>query len=593
MSDLASIDRLGRRGRGRLRLRARLALWLFALTALSTAAVALAAVLLVESALERDLEQRLERLAGDSQQALARRGWIVVRRVFDLEQTLRGAESDLLVKLLRRPGDPEIYGAAERMKRWVGLDHLEIVDNEGTVLSAEPWAERAGQPAADLLELEPRVARVELVDHPYGKSVVARARQVVTVGSLEVSLIGGLVLDAATFLDNFGRGAAAFLDANGRPLAVSGGDGEASPWVGPAADAATPTRWLTREPELADRARDVRLMVAVDRGPLRDLIGRLRLSFLLLGGGGALLAALAGLWIAGTITRPVSRLIHSVDAIARGEADYTFPVSSGHELDELVESFSRLHRSLAEQQSRALAAERVAAWREAARRVAHEIKNPLVPIRLTVENLVRARARAPEQFDGLFEEGSRTILEEVAQLQRLVGEFSEFARLPRPQPLDTPLEPLVQSVLSLLGAEERVEVVRSGDPLPSASVDPGQISRALKNVLQNAIEASPREGDAAAVVAVETSVGPDAIDIRVADRGPGFPPDTIGRVFEPYFTTKSGGTGLGMAIAQRILTEHGGTIEVRNRNGGGAVVTLSFPPAFRHPPAAAAGGGSA
>jgi signal transduction histidine kinase len=555
--------------RRRLRLRLRLSLWLAALVVLTTAAVAAVALVLVESTFQRELDQRLERLANDTREALRQQGLGVAERVELIERALRGPERDLLVTLLRDPDAPRVYDAASRLKG--DLDRLDVLDDEGTILTSGHWPERVGRPDPASLELVPGRVEARRVVDATGVRLALAVRRVVEVGTLEVHLVGGRVVDTA-FLDGIARGDAAWVTVEDEELAVSTTAGS----IDRAAVAGGGGSWQAAR-FLLDPDEPV-VHVAVDRGPLRSLVGRLRLSFAVMGAIGALLATLAGLWIAGTITRPVARLIRSVDAIARGEADYTFPAQADHELDELVESFSRLHRSLAEQQTRALAAERVAAWREAARRVAHEIKNPLVPIRLTVENLARARDRAPEQFDTLFDEGARTILEEVQQLQRLVGEFSEFARLPEPRPEPVPLEPLIGSVLSLLGTDDDVRIVRTGDALPEGHVDADQISRALKNVVQNAIEAST--STAPATVRVETAVEGDGIEIAVSDEGPGFDAETIRRVFEPYFTTKSGGTGLGMAIAQRILTEHGGAIDVANRRDGGATVTLRFPRRF-------------
>ena len=195
-------------------------------------------------------------------------------------------------------------------------------------------------------------------------------------------------------------------------------------------------------------------------------------------------------WIARRAAQPVAELVRAVDAIAAGREDYTFTRQTGDEFEQLVTAFSRLHRSLDLQRERAGAAERVAAWREVARRVAHEVKNPLVPIRLTVENLLRARSKAPEQFDAMFEEGSATILEEVERLRRLVQEFSEFARMPLPERKPNDLSALIDEALALWSGHVDLEIERNVprrmDPV---SVDADQFSRALQNVIGNAVDA--------------------------------------------------------------------------------------------------------
>jgi nitrogen fixation/metabolism regulation signal transduction histidine kinase len=267
--------------------------------------------------------------------------------------------------------------------------------------------------------------------------------------------------------------------------------------------------------------------------------------------------------------------------MAAGEADYTFPLSREHELQELIASVSRLHRTLELQRRRSVAAERVAAWSDVARLVAHEVKNPLAPIRLTAENLLRARRNAPERFDEMFQEGMKTIMEEVEQLRRLVAEFSEFARLPQPERRPTNLERLLDGVAELYAADPGVRIERryTGD-IPEIELDPDQISMALKNVMGNAVEISREAaviGEGPMEISVGTALEESMARIEICDRGPGFDEEAERRLFEPYFTTKRGGTGLGMALTSRIIAEHGGLIAVENRSGGGAKVSIFLP----------------
>jgi nitrogen fixation/metabolism regulation signal transduction histidine kinase len=194
-----------------------------------------------------------------------------------------------------------------------------------------------------------------------------------------------------------------------------------------------------------------------------------------------------------------------------------------------------------------------------------------------VENLIKARRQAPQLFDQLFDEGTRTILEEVTQLGNIVTEFTQFARLPAPRPEWADLEALVDQVASLYSSEPGLEVRRSqAHPLPRVLLDAEQISRALKNLVKNAVEAMAGEGGGG-LLEVRTGLEGETVWVEVSDTGPGFPLDTAGRIFEPYFTTKQKGTGLGMAIALRIISEHGGSLIASNRPGGGACVTVSLP----------------
>jgi nitrogen fixation/metabolism regulation signal transduction histidine kinase len=326
---------------------------------------------------------------------------------------------------------------------------------------------------------------------------------------------------------------------------------------------------------------DLWLVVAVNLARMVALHRQMVEAFLLLGGGVGLLAAIAGVWIARRTSRPVRDLIVAFDAIASGEADYRFRARAHDEMQELITSFSHLHRALEDQRRRAMATERVAAWREVARHVAHEVKNPLAPIRLTVENLLRVRSQAPEKFDSMFEEGMQTILEEVQQLSRMVAEFAEFARLPLPAHRLEDIESLIDRVVELYAFEPGVTIHKRVEPgLPRVALDADQVSRALKNVIGNAIDAArdAEHGDGALPeVEIRAAIEEGMAQIVVTDNGPGFSQEAARRLFEPYFTTKEHGTGLGMALTYRIIIEHGGVIFAENGPDGGARVIVRLP----------------
>jgi nitrogen fixation/metabolism regulation signal transduction histidine kinase len=321
-----------------------------------------------------------------------------------------------------------------------------------------------------------------------------------------------------------------------------------------------------------------RLWVAVDPSATRADLRALRNALLLAVGLAIVVGTTLGFVLARRATRPVDEAIRAIEAIAAGEADYSFPGKPEDRLEELPRAFSLLHRSLDDQQRRRAAAERVAAWREVARRVAHEIKNPLAPIRLTVQNLVKARRQAPEVFDDILDEGSRAILEEVDQLERIVTEFSEFARLPEPKWRPTDLEALVDEVVALYAGAPGVREVRlRDDSVPRINADAGLLARAIKNLVANAVESMGGGG----TLTVETGHESDSVFVSVRDTGPGFTDESAARAFEPYYTTKEKGTGLGMAIADRIVTEHGGFITTANLEEGGAEVVVKLPVASR------------
>ncbi len=222
-------------------------------------------------------------------------------------------------------------------------------------------------------------------------------------------------------------------------------------------------------------------------------------------------------------------------------------------------------------------AQKVAAWREVARRLAHEIKNPLTPIQLCAERLRRHFTSAPEPTRALVDECTSTIVGEVESLKGLVDEFSQFARMPAPRALPTDLHALLDDALSLYrGLFSDVELRAMFAPdLPKVSVDPEQVRRVVINLIDNAIEAMDRQG----TIEVSTVHDPAnrVVRIVVADDGPGIPPAERDKLFLPYYSTKLRGSGLGLAIVRRIVAEHGGSVEVGDNTPRGTRFTIELP----------------
>jgi two-component system nitrogen regulation sensor histidine kinase NtrY len=222
-------------------------------------------------------------------------------------------------------------------------------------------------------------------------------------------------------------------------------------------------------------------------------------------------------------------------------------------------------------------AQKVAAWREVARRLAHEIKNPLTPIQLSAERLRRHFTQAPAATRALVEECTATIVGEVESLKGLVDEFSQFARMPAPRAVPTDLHGLVDDALSLYrGLLAEVEIrTHYAASLPKVMIDPEQFRRVILNLVDNAIEAMDRRG----VIDIETCH--DAVDnlvrLVVADNGPGIPAAERDKLFLPYYSTKQRGSGLGLAIVRRIVVEHGGSIEVTDNTPHGTRFAIELP----------------
>jgi nitrogen fixation/metabolism regulation signal transduction histidine kinase len=252
-------------------------------------------------------------------------------------------------------------------------------------------------------------------------------------------------------------------------------------------------------------------------------------------------------------------------------------VSSTDEIGSLARAFNRMTGELVAQRERLVQAERVAAWRELARRLAHELKNPLFPLQITVENLQRARERYPEQFDEVFREGTATLLAELANLKQIVGRFSDFARMPPPELQPVDFNELAAATLKLFEpqlAKARVSGRLELDPaLGRVPADPEQMSGVLRNLVLNAIDAMPAGG----VVTVRTSRRDGTVRLEVADTGQGLTPEECGRLFTPYYTTKTHGTGLGLAIVQSVVSDHKGRISVESEPGRGATFRIDLP----------------
>jgi nitrogen fixation/metabolism regulation signal transduction histidine kinase len=273
-----------------------------------------------------------------------------------------------------------------------------------------------------------------------------------------------------------------------------------------------------------------------------------------------LAALLLAVLLARRLGRPIADLAAEARKVATDQANPLRVRGSG-EIADLVQAFDRMLEDLAATRRRLAATTRVAAWREVARRVAHEVKNPLLPIRAAVETLRRLRARGDPAFDEYFDEATRTVLDEVYRISNIVTEFTRFARLPAPRLQAVDVVEAVRHVLQL--QRSTADRVRLEDQIkgtiPLLSADRDQVVQVLMNLVQNAVEALKDEPYGRVVVRVEARP-PGHVEMTVEDNGPGVAPDFAARLFEPYATTKAEGTGLGLAIAQRIAMEHGGEL---------------------------------
>jgi len=255
-------------------------------------------------------------------------------------------------------------------------------------------------------------------------------------------------------------------------------------------------------------------------------------------------------------------------------------VASRDELGELARAFNSMTQELIGQRDRLLQAERVAAWRELARRLAHELKNPLFPLQITIETLQRAKEQAPGEFDEIFRESAATLLAELANLKSIVGRFSDFAKMPAPQLEAVELNEIVRGAVRLFAAQLRageraaIEAEVECDPgLGAIQADPEQVTRALHNLILNAIDAMP-EGGRLRLRTRRTEAG---AQLEVSDTGQGLTKEECERLFTPYYTTKRHGTGLGLAIVQSVVADHRGKISVESEPGRGTTFRIELP----------------
>jgi two-component system nitrogen regulation sensor histidine kinase NtrY len=518
----------------------------------------------------------------------------------------RMAASDTLRRIafdLSNGGDSAPYlTVAVPLAEEYRLDYLELIGHDGSIVSSLQWTARFGykEPAVTAAG---KPAFLKQEDLPDGTSQVGLfAVRTVTGSDPPLYVVGGRQLDAG-FLRDFSvpAGTQIFIYKN-----VSGpfdAHNFAGPLQGPDSgehyealvdDARSNARNAEGVVYPTSRSEDSMSVTAI---PLKGLEGDVLAVLVVansrrsmvevqrhirdiaygIAGLGIIFAVLASLWIAARISRPIEELARAAGRVAEGDWETRVDIRTMDEVGALARSFNNMTRQLAEQRERLVQTERVAAWRELARRLAHELKNPLTPLQITVENMVRARKLPKKQFDEVFKESTATLEAEIENLKTIVGRFSDFSKLPKPQALEMDAREAVRRVVKLYGPaleEKHIELgtAISAEPLPILG-DSELLHRALSNLVLNAMDAMP-EGGTLTVSAVRAR---EMVRISVADTGAGLTPEECERLFTPYYTTKQHGTGLGLAIVQSVIADHNGTIAVENVEGGGARFVIGLP----------------
>jgi signal transduction histidine kinase len=604
-------------------------LLLFAVTVLLCVAVISASVYsTIRRSFERADQDRANAVAAQFRSEFQRRGQEVARKV----ESVAAGETVQRMALDMNRGAADSGDHVREARALAGqqqFDFLELVDSRGTILSSAQWQAKFGYPEAAVPAAAGTAgAFLKREELPEGATLGLFAVRVARVGEQPLYVIGGERLDQG-FLSTLdiptGTRVLLYqnLDAKWNPKSLLDLNGPAAGvdkiaplvakvrdtlqesqgvirWTSDSADAdvvhAIPltgpvlnsgnqsapnlnsaNQNLTNQSAANQQLLGV-LLVGSSRRPLIELQRQVVSTAMLVGGVGILVAVLTSLWFAARVTRPVESLAQAARRVAAGDLSAKVEVQSSDELGELAASFNRMTEDLAQQKERTLQAERVAAWRELARRLAHELKNPLFPLQVTVENLMRAKQKSPEMFEEVFHEGTATLLAEIDNLKTIVGRFSEFSKMPQPQRQPTQVNEVVQSVLRVFHAqlqEKNQIAVRTqlADPLPEISADPDLLHRALQNLVLNAIDAMPQGG----ALTIRTATPGDRIEISVSDSGTGLTPEECGRLFTPYYTTKQHGTGLGLAIVQSVVSDHGGKISVESTPEKGTTFRIELP----------------
>jgi two-component system nitrogen regulation sensor histidine kinase NtrY len=535
-------------------------------------------------AFERIDSERRDALLDQFRRELDARGQEVVRQVE------RAASSTAVQQIIT--GSAE-YDRAQSEAEAQALDFLDVVQADLTIISSAHWPARFGFKndweiaAEDWAAPDAFLARIPLPEN----SAVALVAVRPATGA-KALVVGGRRL-SPEFLKSLGvaPGMRALLwlapneivDAQGTlrdpekldPLAAS---------VKQTGGRATGAVQWTADRSSAEAFAGIplkrrgRLLGVLFAGTsLREQIGLERAILwigVLVGGSGIVIGVLLGWWTTERITHPVERLAAGARAVAGGDWSTRVDVLSNDEIGELARSFNHMTEQLLEQRERALQAERVAAWRELARRLAHELKNPLFPLQITIENLQRARQRSAAEFDEVFLESTGTLLAELSNLKAIIGRFSDFAKMPPPRFELVDVNEIVRGVMRLYDATAKMEVVLTLEDGPlEISADSDQLRRALGNLVLNAMDAMPDGG----TLRIFTARIDGGVRLSIADAGQGLTEEECARLFTPYYTTKQHGTGLGLAIVQSVVSDHHGKISVASEPGRGATFTIDLP----------------
>jgi signal transduction histidine kinase len=551
--------------------------------------------------------QRTEALVAQFKKEYAQRGEELVHQVENIanaEITLR-----MVLDLARPNADQSLYvrdATGEAQDH--GLDFVEFVNFDGVVISSAQNSARVGYKNdwvtsnKDWRESGAFLKREELPD---GVALSLSVVRTLPVGDKNFYIIGGRRLDQ-NFLASLvlPAGMRTLLYRNLEPNFVSTSLTDANGAVQRAEQFVPIIEEIQKQPQpivrtinwsqdpaetetfhalpLLGRNKDLLgvLLVGSSRRELVLLTRRIGLIAGAVGAGALFIGLLLTWWVSARITRPVEELAEGAREVASGNWDAQIRVRGGGEIAQLAEAFNEMTARLASQREQLVQTERVAAWRELARRLAHELRNPLFPLQITVENLQRARQLDAKQFLEVFTESTATLKAELANLNSIVGRFNDFSKMPGPHFARVNVNESLRNAVRLFEAQFNAlgkPVITPEyfltEPLPEIDADPDLLHRAFQNLVLNALDAMPAGG----TLTMRTSEHEGNVRIEVADTGKGLTPEECSRLFTPYYTTKQQGTGLGLAIVQSVVSDHHGTISVTSDEGHGTSFHIELP----------------
>lgn len=582
--------------------------WLFTLALLLSVALIAAGVTVVTRRAFDEMNRRhSEALVAQFQHEFDQRRQDIARRV----QTIADDESTVRMAIaLSRPlADVSVYvndsrGVSESHQ----LDFLDFVASDGSIISSAEYSARFGYKLSWLAQPQDWASLGSFlmkVDTQQGPELGLMAVSTVRVGDNNLYVLGGERLGKdflASLVLPQGMRALLYLNLDPTFQAVdlidpSGPviDGDrlgpviAEERENPAARsfevAWTPDPSSTEAFHalpLLGRDKDLLgvLLVGNSQSDVVSLERRIRILAAGVVAIGLLIGLLLSWWGAARVTRPVRRLVEGAREVSSGNWGARVSVRGGGEMSQLATAFNRMTEDLSEQRAQLVQAERVAAWRELARRLAHELKNPLFPLQTTVENLQRAKDRGPEQFDEVFSESTGILLAEIDNLKTIVARFSDFARMPQPELASVNINEVVRGAVRLfeaqfsaVGRPPITPEFHLAEDLPPIQADAAMLHRAIENLVLNAMDAMPAGG----VLMLRTSHRAGEVDIEVSDTGMGLTPQECDRLFTPYYTTKLHGTGLGLAVVQSVVSDHGGRVSVESESGVGTSFHIHLP----------------